>query len=181
MLKPRGELCNLDCTCCFCLAKQRLFPDSRFRMADDLLESYTRQNVQAQRVGAVTFAWQGGEPTLMGLDFFRRAVELQHKYRPNRLRIFNTMQTNRILLNDEWCEFLKQNDILAGLSINGPRPLHDAYRLDKAGRGTFRQVIRGLQLLKKHAVEINILTGVWGSLCVQRRMPQAGRLPGRLS
>ena len=124
-------------------------------MADDLLESYTRQYIQAQRVDEATLAWQGGEPTLMGLDFFRRAVELQHKYRPNRLRIFNTKQTNGILLNNEWCEFLKQNDFLVGLSIDGPQPLHDAYRLDKAGRGT---VIRGLQLLKKHAVEINILT-----------------------
>ena len=155
MLEPRGALCNLDCSYCFYLAKQRLYPDSRFRMADDLLESYTRQYIQAQRVDEVTLAWQGGEPALMGLDFFRGAVELQHKCRPNRLRIFNTKQTNGILLNDEWCEFLKQNDFLVGLSIDGPQPLHDAYRLDKAGRET---AIRGLQLLKKHAVEINILT-----------------------
>lgn len=158
MLKPRGAICNLDCAYCYFLSKEMLYPGSRFRMADDLLETYTQQYINAQRVPEVTFAWQGGEPTLMGLDFFRRAVELQQKYRKPGMRIFNALQTNGTLLDDKWCRFFKQNNFLIGLSIDGPRELHDFYRVDKGGQPTFDKVMHGLGCLKRHGVEFNILT-----------------------
>jgi len=160
MLKPRGAICNLDCKYCYFLSKEMLYPGSRFRMADELLEEYTRQYIQAQRVPDVTFAWQGGEPTLMGLDFFKLAVDYQQKYRRANMTIHNALQTNGTTLTDEWCQFFKANNFLIGLSLDGPRHLHDHYRVDKAGRPTFEQVMRGLALLKKHGVEFNILTTV---------------------
>ncbi len=158
MLKPRGAICNLDCAYCYYLAKELLYPGSRFRMARDLLEEYTRQYIEAQRVPEVTFAWHGGEPTLMGLDFFRLALEFQYKYARPDMRISNTLQTNGTTLNDEWCQFFHENDFLIGLSLDGPRELHDAYRVDKGGKPTFDRVMAGLALLKKHHVEFNILT-----------------------
>ncbi len=160
MLKPRGAICNLDCTYCYFLSKERLYPGSRFRMANDLLEEYTRQYIEAQRVPEVTFAWQGGEPTLMGLDFFRLAVELQQKYRRPGMTVHNALQTNGTTLDDDWCRFFKAHDFLIGLSLDGPRALHDAYRVDKGGNPTFDSVMTGLSLLRKHAVEFNILTTV---------------------
>jgi uncharacterized protein len=160
MLKPRGAICNLDCQYCFYLAKERLYPGSRFRMADDLLERYTQQYIEAQRVPEVTFAWQGGEPTLMGLEFFRRAVELQEKYRPAGTTIHNTLQTNGTMLNDAWGAFLKEHDFLIGLSLDGPRDLHDAYRVDKGSQPTYDAVMQGLKVLKRHSVEFNVLTCV---------------------
>ena len=117
MLKPRGAICNLDCAYCYYLAKEMLYPGSRFRMARDLLEEYTRQYIEAQRVPEVTFAWHGGEPTLMGLDFFRLALEFQQKYARPGMRILNTLQTNGTTLNDEWCQFFHENDFLIGLSL----------------------------------------------------------------
>ena len=158
MLKPRGAICNLDCKYCYFLSKERLYPGSRFRMANELLEEYTRQYIEAQRVPEVTFAWQGGEPTLMGLDFFQLAVELQQKYRKPGMKIYNALQTNGTTLDDDWAGFFKENDFLIGLSLDGPRKLHDHYRVDKGGRPTFDQVMRGLGYLKKHQVEFNILT-----------------------
>lgn len=158
MLKPRGALCNLDCTYCYYLAKERLYPGSRFRMADDLLEEYTRQYIAAQRAPEVTFAWQGGEPTLMGLDFFRRAVELQQRHARPGMRIHNTLQTNGTTLDEEWCQFFREHNFLVGLSLDGPGPLHDAYRVDKGGQPTFERVMAGLALLQKHDVAFNILT-----------------------
>jgi uncharacterized protein len=158
MLKPRGAICNLDCKYCYFLAKEMLYPGSRFRMANELLEEYTRQYIEAQRVPEVTFAWQGGEPTLMGLDFFQLAVELQQKYRRPGMRIHNALQTNGTTLNDEWAHFFKEKDFLIGLSLDGPRELHDYYRVDKGGRPTFERVMKGLAWLKKHQVEFNILT-----------------------
>ncbi|MEM7132909.1 MAG: anaerobic sulfatase maturase [Chloroflexota bacterium] len=160
MLKPRGAICNLDCTYCYFLSKEELYPGSGFRMADDLLENYTRQYIQAQKVNEVTFAWQGGEPTLMGLDFFQRAVELQQKYRKPGMTIHNALQTNGTLLDDSWGAFLHQNNFLIGLSIDGPRDLHDFYRVDKGGQGSFDKVMNGLELLKRHRVEYNVLTTV---------------------
>lgn len=160
MLKPRGAICNLDCKYCYFLSKEMMYPGSRFRMADELLESYTRQYIEAQRVPEVTFAWQGGEPTLMGLDFFKRAVELQQQYRKPGMRIHNAFQTNGVLLDDAWCRFFHQHNFLIGLSVDGPKHLHDAYRVDKGGRPTFDRVMAGLALLKKHRVEFNILTTV---------------------
>lgn len=158
MLKPRGPICNLDCQYCYYLVKERLYPGSRFRMADDLLERYTRQYIEAQRVPEVTFVWQGGEPTLMGLEFFERAVELQEKYRRPGMTIHNALQTNGTTLNDAWCAFFKAHGFLIGLSLDGPKELHDAYRVDKGGQPTFDRVMAGLKLLKKHKVDFNILT-----------------------
>ncbi|HYN89788.1 MAG TPA: anaerobic sulfatase maturase, partial [Ardenticatenaceae bacterium] len=160
MTKPRGAICNLDCTYCYFLAKELLYPGSRFRMARDLLEQYVSQYIAAQRVPEVTFGWQGGEPTLMGLDFFRLAVELQQKYCRPGMRIHNTLQTNGTLLDDEWCAFLREYGFLVGISLDGPRELHDAYRVDKGGRPTLDRVMAGLALLRKHGVEFNVLTTV---------------------
>lgn len=158
MLKPRGPLCNLDCSYCFYLKKEELFPEgTRFRMSDEVLEEFTRQYLAAQQVPEATFAWQGGEPTLMGLDFFRRALELQKQHRRPGMKVTNSLQTNGVLLNDEWCAFLKEHDFLVGLSLDGPRELHDAYRVDKGGQPTFDRVERALRLLQSHGVEHNIL------------------------
>lgn len=160
MVKPRGAICNLACEYCFFLSKEALYPDSDFRMSDDVLENYTRQYIEAQRVPEVTFAWQGGEPTLMGLDFFKRAVALQQQYKKPGMTIHNAFQTNGVLLDDEWGAFFKENGFLVGLSLDGPRALHDAYRVDKGGQPTFDRVMRGLGYLKRHRVEYNILTCV---------------------
>ncbi len=161
MAKPSGSVCNIDCEYCFYLEKEKLYPDARrdWRMSDDVLERYVQQYIEAQDVPAASFAWQGGEPTLMGVDFFRRAVELQKKY-ANGKEITNAFQTNGILLDDEWGEFLAENDFLVGLSIDGPRELHDRYRLDKGQKPTFDRVVAGLDMLKKHKVEFNTLTVV---------------------
>jgi uncharacterized protein len=160
MAKPTGSACNLNCDYCFFLKKEKLYPGSGFRMSDEVHEAYIRQLLEAHQVSQVTVAWQGGEPTLMGLDFFRRSVELQKKYAKPGTRIENTFQTNGILLNDEWCRFFHENNFLIGLSMDGPKELHDAYRKDKGGRGTFERVVRAAHLLQKHKVEINILCTV---------------------
>ena len=143
MLKPRGAICNLGCQYCYFLSKEKLYPESDFRMPDDLLEDFTRQYIQAQQVPEVTFAWQGGEPTLMGLDFFEQAVRYQRQYARPGQKIHNAIQTNGTTLTDEWCRFFKQHDFLVGLSLDGPRQLHDAYRRDKGGRPTFDRVMAG--------------------------------------
>lgn len=158
MVKPRGSICNLDCSYCFYLEKEKLYPGASFRMSDELLENYIRQYIAAQRVPQVVFAWQGGEPTLMGLEFYRKAVKLQQQYRRPGMRIFNALQTNGTRLDDAWCAFFREHDFLIGLSLDGPRELHDAYRVDKGGQPTFDRVMSGLDLLKKHRVEFNILT-----------------------
>lgn len=160
LTKPTGAICNLNCSYCFFLDKEQLYPGSRFRMSDEVLETYIRQLIETHRTREVTVAWQGGEPTLMGIDFFRKAIVYQEKYRKPGMTFENTMQTNGTLLNDEWCEFLKENNYLVGLSIDGPRELHNANRVDKAGQPTFDKVMRGLRLLQKHGVEYNILTTV---------------------
>ncbi len=158
MTKPRGAICNLDCAYCYFLKKEELYQGSRFRMDDDLLEDYVRQYIAAQRVPEVTFAWQGGEPTLMGIDFYRRAVAFQREYRRPGMTIRNTIQTNATRLTDEWGAFLREHDFLVGVSLDGPREIHDHFRVDKGGNGTFEKVIRGIELLKRHGVEFNILT-----------------------
>ncbi|KKG29962.1 anaerobic sulfatase maturase [Methanosarcina mazei] len=160
LAKPAGAICNLACTYCFFLEKELLYPGSRFRMSDEILENYIRQLIAAHNSPQVTVAWQGGEPTLMGIDFYRRAVELQEKYRKPGMTFENTMQTNGTLLDDEWCRFFKENNFLIGISIDGPRELHDAYRVDKKGGGSFDRVMKGLRLLQKHGVEYNVLTTV---------------------
>jgi uncharacterized protein len=158
--KPTGAICNLDCSYCFFLDKEELYPGSKFRMTDELLETYIRQLIEAHKTPEVTVAWQGGEPTLMGVDFFRKAIAYQEKYRKPGMTFENTLQTNGTLLDDEWCEFFKENNYLIGLSLDGPRKLHDANRVDKKGGSTFDRVMRGLRLLQKHGVEYNILTTV---------------------
>jgi len=160
MTKPRGAICNLDCKYCYFLSKERLYPNSKFRMSDNLLEEYIKQYIAAQQVPEVTFAWQGGEPTLMGLDFFRQAVAYQQKHNQPGLHINNTLQTNAVTLDDEWCEFFKENDFLIGVSLDGPRDLHDYYRVDKGGNPTFDKVVAGIALLKKQGVQYNSLTTV---------------------
>jgi uncharacterized protein len=160
LAKPTGAICNLDCAYCFFLEKEQLYPGSRFRMGEDMLERYVRQLIEAHRTDSVTFAWQGGEPMLMGLDFFRRAIELANKYRRPSMTFLHTMQTNGTLLDDDWCAFLKEHNFLVGVSIDGPRQLHDVYRVDKGGQPTFDRVMRGIRLLQKHGVEFNILNTV---------------------
>ena len=160
MVKPVGPTCNLACAYCYYLSKRRLYSDGPFRMSEELLERFTCQYIDAQRVPEVTFGWQGGEPTLIGLDFFRLAVRLQQKYRRPEMRILNALQTNGTTLDDEWCDFFREHGFLIGLSLDGPAEMHDAYRLDKGRRPTFDRVMRGAALLEKHKVEFNILTTV---------------------
>jgi serine-type anaerobic sulfatase-maturating enzyme len=160
MSKPVGPICNLDCKYCFYLEKENLYPgQSSWAMPDGVLESYIRQYIESQSVPEVSFAWQGGEPTLLGVDYFRNVVELEKRYADGK-RIENAFQTNGILLDDEWGEFLAQEGFLVGLSLDGPGELHDCYRVDKGGQPTFRRVLRGLGVLKKHGVEFNTLTVV---------------------
>jgi uncharacterized protein len=160
MAKPIGPLCNLDCKYCFYLEKQKLFPSNEhFKITEEVLEAYVRQYIQQQNVPEITFAWQGGEPTLLGIDFFRKAVALQRQY-SNGKRVNNALQTNGTLLNDEWCEFLAKNQFLVGLSVDGSPKLHDTYRVDKNGAPTYERVAHGLKFLKKHGVEFNTLTVV---------------------
>ena len=158
--KPTGAICNLACSYCFFLDKELLYEGDRFRMSDDMLERHIVQLIEAHRIPQVTVAWQGGEPTLMGLDYYRRAVELEQRHKEPGMTFLNTMQTNGTLLTDEWCEFLAEHDFLIGISIDGPRPLHDAFRVNKRGEGTFDKVMRGVRLLQKHSVEYNVLTTV---------------------
>jgi uncharacterized protein len=160
LAKPAGAVCNLGCKYCFFLSKETLYPGSSFRMPDDLLEEYIRQYIQSQRVPEATISWQGGEPMLMGLDFFRRSVEYAEKYKKPDMTIQYTIQTNGTLLDDEWCKFFRENGFLVGLSLDGPRELHDAYRVDKGGNPTFDRVMRGLRLMQEHAVQFNILACV---------------------
>lgn len=160
MIKPRGPICNLDCAYCYYLSKEQLFPGSDFVMSDELLEDFTRQYIRSQRVPQVTFAWQGGEPTLLGVDFFRKAVAFQRKYAPPGMQVENAFQTNGTLLDDSWGEFFQENHFLVGISLDGPPGLHDRYRRDKGGQETSGKVLRGLNILKKHRVDFNILCTV---------------------
>jgi len=160
LAKPTGPICNLDCQYCFFLSKEALYPGDRFRMAEDLLETYLEQLIEAQAGPEVTIAWQGGEPTLMGVDFFRRAVAMAEQHRRPGQTLHHTIQTNGTLLTDEWCALLKEHGFLVGISIDGPPELHDAYRVDKKGQPTSAKVRRGLELLLAHEVETNVLCTV---------------------
>lgn len=160
MTKPVGPICNLDCTYCFYLEKEKLFGRTeKFRMSDALLDKYIREYIQSQSGPEISFAWQGGEPTLLGVDFFRKVVALQEEHNDGR-PISNALQTNGTLLNDEWGEFLAEQRFLVGLSIDGPAELHDAYRVDKRQKPTFDRVMRGLEYLQKHKADYNTLTVV---------------------
>lgn len=161
--KPIGPICNLSCAYCFYLEKESLYGDGEtWRMSDETLEAYVRQYLEAQpeTVEEIDFAFQGGEPTLLGIDFFRRVLQLQKKYAPAGMRIHNSLQTNGVLLDDRWGEFLKEHEFLVGLSIDGPINLHDKHRRDKQGRGTFDRVTQAMRCLFRHGVEFNALTCV---------------------
>jgi uncharacterized protein len=161
LAKPIGPICNLSCEYCYYLEKVTLYPGksqtSEWILPVDTLEEYIRQYIQSQPASTVNFAWQGGEPTLLGVDYFSKVVDLQLKH-ANGKQIKNSLQTNGVLLDDRWCEFLAANHFLIGLSIDGPRSLHDRGRLDKGGAPSFDKVMRGVAYLKKHGVEFNTLT-----------------------
>ncbi len=160
LTKPIGPICNLDCTYCFYLEKEALYAgEKKWRMADDVLERYVREYIVGQPGEEVRFAWQGGEPTLLGVDFFRRVVQMQKRFGEGR-KISNALQTNGTLLDDAWCAFLTEQEFLVGLSVDGPAELHDRYRVDKKGQGTFEAVMRGLRFLQKHGTAFNTLTVV---------------------
>ncbi|HET8883796.1 MAG TPA: anaerobic sulfatase maturase [Solimonas sp.] len=160
MAKPVGPVCNLDCDYCFYLEKEKLHaPRTKFRMSDETLRAYVRSYIAAQNTPEVEFTWQGGEPTLMGLDFFELAVRLQREF-ANGKTIRNTLQTNGTLLDDDWCAFLARENFTVGISLDGPRALHDLHRYDKRGRSSFDDVMRGLALLRKHDVAFNVLVTV---------------------
>lgn len=160
MVKPIGPKCNLDCKYCFYLEKEMLFGDGeRWKMDDAVLQDYVRRYIEAQPSQQVSFAWQGGEPTLCGVEFFEKVVRWQKQYGQGR-QIENAFQTNGTLLDDEWGEFLHRENFLVGISIDGPADLHDAYRVTRSGRGSHDEVMRGLGFLKKHKVEFNTLTCV---------------------
>ena len=156
--KPVGALCNLACRYCYYLEKEQLYPSGVSpRMADDLLEEYIVQQVDACAEELIRFSWHGGEPTVLGLDYFRKIVALQRKHRPAGRRIANGMQTNGTLLDEEWCRFLAEEGFAVGLSLDGPQPMHDRYRLTRDGRSTYERTMRGYELLRKHGIDCDIL------------------------
>ncbi len=160
MLKPAGAHCNLACKYCYYLEKNKLYPTAqRHLMSDEMLEQFTREYIEAQTMNQVLFTWHGGEPLLRSIDFYRKALSLQQKYAGGR-RIDNVIQTNGTLLTDEWCEFFAQNHWLVGISIDGPQPDHDHYRLTAAGKPSWKKVMQGIKLLKKHGVEWNVMAVV---------------------
>ena len=161
LAKPTGATCNLDCKYCFFLSKEMLYPGSRFRMANDLLEIYIRQLIESHRnVPEVIIGWQGGEPTLMGLDFFELSIKYAEKYKKPGQALMYTIQTNGTKIDDSWAAFFKKNNFLVGLSMDGPKELHDTYRVNKGGQGTFDQVKKAWDTLNKHSVDVNILCTV---------------------
>ena len=158
--KPIGPLCNLNCTYCFYLEKQALYPEGEdFRMSDEVLAAYIAKYVTSQPTPEVEFVWQGGEPTLLGIDFFERVIHLQKPFTRRKI-IKNYLQTNGILLTDQWCEFLKRHNFMVGISLDGPQEIHDRYRRDRGGAATFDQAMRGLKLLQKHKVDYNVMACV---------------------
>lgn len=160
MLKPASAHCNLACKYCYYLEKNKLYPTAqRHLMSDEMLEQFTREYIEAQTMNQVLFTWHGGEPLLRSIDFYRKALSLQQKYAGGR-RIANVIQTNGTLLTDEWCEFFAQNHWLVGISIDGPQPDHDHYRLTAAGKPSWKKVMQGIKLLKKHGVEWNAMAVV---------------------
>jgi uncharacterized protein len=160
LAKPTGPICNLDCEYCFFLSKEQLYPGDRFRMSEDVLRTYLAQLLESHRSPEVTVAWQGGEPTMMGLDFFRRAVELVDELRrPNQV-VHHTIQTNGVLVDDRWAAFFAEHGFLVGISIDGPREMHDRFRVDTRGHGSFDRVVRGLRCLQAHDVDVNVLCTV---------------------
>ncbi|HBC8645401.1 TPA: anaerobic sulfatase maturase [Citrobacter koseri] len=161
MIKPTGSVCNLDCKYCFYLEKEQLYPErkSNYRMSEETLELFIKQHIDAQDVDDVIFAWQGGEPTLMGLSFYRRAVELQRRYTGGKT-IVNTFQTNGMLIDDAWADFFRQHNFLVGISVDGDAVLHDEWRVSRSGKPTHAKVEQAINCLARHGVEFNTLTVV---------------------
>ena len=159
MIKPVGSLCNLDCDYCYYLGKADLYGGRQPKMSDELLERYISQYIEAVQVPTVTFCWHGGEPLLAGIDFYEKAVALQNRYRGNK-QIENSLQTNGLLINPDWCDFFRQNNFLIGLSLDGPKEIHDAYRHDRGGQPTFDRVMRGLEMMAVNGVEYNTLSTI---------------------
>ena len=158
MAKPVGSVCNLNCSYCYYLEKEKLYPNrKKMQMSHELLEKYTEAYINSHTVPELLFTWHGGETLLAGISFYRKALALQKKYGRGR-QIDNSLQTNGVLLNDEWCRFFKDNNMLIGISIDGPEHCHDMYRKNLGGHGTFKQVMRGIELLQKHEVEFNVLS-----------------------
>lgn len=160
LVKPTGAICNLRCQYCFFLEKEKLYPGSKFAMTDVVLQTYMRQLIEAHRTSEIAVAWQGGEPTLMGLDFFKRSIRYQKKLARPGNTFLNTIQTNGTLINDEWAAFFKENNFLVGISIDGPPDVHDRYRVDRGGKPTLDRVLKGLSFLQKHNVDWNALTTI---------------------
>ena len=158
--KPTGAACNLDCTYCFFLSKELLYDADGQRMSEATLRAYIANQLDSQPDGDVMLVWQGGEPTMRGLAFYKEAVRLGNELKRPRQSVQHSMQTNGTLLDDDWCEFLAAENFLVGLSVDGPEGLHDAYRVNKAGRGSHTQVMRGWDLLRKHSVQTNVLCTV---------------------
>jgi uncharacterized protein len=157
-VKPVGSICNLDCHYCYYLKKEHLYPKGEsFRMPDRVLEEYIVQHIDASSDPVINFSWHGGEPTVLGLDYFRKIVALQRKHQPLKRRITNGMQTNGTLLDEDWCRFLAEENFAVGLSLDGPQDMHDRYRVTKDQKPTFKQTMRGYELLKQHRVYVDIL------------------------
>jgi len=158
--KPIGPVCNLNCEYCFYVEKKSLFgPGEQYRMSDKILSAFIANYISSQTTPVVEFVWQGGEPTLLGFDFFKRVIKLQKSFADQKT-ITNCLQTNGTLLTEKWCQFLKKQNFMVGISLDGPEEIHDRYRRDRKGQGTFDKVMRGLSLLQKHQVEYNVMTCV---------------------
>ncbi|MBI4873645.1 MAG: anaerobic sulfatase maturase [Acidobacteria bacterium] len=172
--KPAGAVCNLDCQYCYYLGKRNLYPETgALRMPEDLLEEYIVQHIDASPEPAISFSWHGGEPTVLGVDYFRKVAELQRRHKPAGRSILNGIQTNGVLLDEEWCRFLAAERFSVGLSLDGPAELHDAYRVTRGGQPTHKQALRGFDLLRKHGVATDIVCvvhnlNVWQPLTVYR-------------
>lgn len=169
MAKPMGPICNLNCKYCFYLEKNELFDhNEKFLMNDEVLEAYIKKYINSQSIPEISFVWQGGEPMLAGLDFYKKAINLQKKYAGEK-KIINSIQTNGTLLDDEWCAFLKENGFLVGISLDGPVFFHDKYRVNRQGNSTFYEVVAGIELLKKYQIEFNVL------MCVTKESVRYGK------
>ena len=157
-VKPAGARCNLACQYCYYLEKERPDqPGGGGRMSDEMLERFIRQHIEAWTEPVIGFSWHGGEPSLAGLDFFRKAVAYQKKYKPQNKEIVNGIQTNATLLDEEWGSFMKEEGFVTGVSLDGPEEYHNLYRHTKNKKGTFHQVIKGVEMLRKHQVPVEIL------------------------
>lgn len=160
LAKPAGPICNLDCKYCFYLEKESFLKgENSYKMSDEVLENFIQKYISTQEIPEIQFVWQGGEPTLRNLDFYRKVLFYQKKHAGDK-KIINSLQTNGILLDEMWCSFLKENDFLVGISLDGPKEIHDNYRVDKNGGPTFEKVMKSINILKKYGVPFNVLTCV---------------------